>query len=374
MIVQQRLPYLLQQSAQVLTIEGHLLPMRYASRELRAIGKPTAIHRILFAYRIPYLPDQLSSLHLVGSTERERLVEILDQDVRLIANLGKRKNMAFALRFHADPNVGEIKIALVVRVIAPKPQPVDLYRHLAYDIASLFGSFDYPVEPVLSESDLHEVLLPMSNPMILEIRQHEELAAMIHGDAYVVYPFRPRHTTWITVCRTMLQQSAPSVLNIYLEPTQLYAFEQDLFSRSAQLAETLADVQYEGYITRGRIVDPIARAVARLYSDYVQRFLDPFLLVVQVASPDLLTAQSVAQALAAELTETHSFSEAVQSDSALPSGYDLVAPRSDTELEMAKRTFKDLEFLLARISPGLSWDGQRQDFALLPIQVPTLVE
>jgi len=31
------------------------------------------------------------------------------------------------------------------------------------------------------------------------------------------------------------------------------------------------------------------------------------------------------------------------------------------------------KYLLARISPGLSWDGQRQDLAFLPIQIPAIV-
>jgi len=215
--IQQTLPYLLQQSEQVLSIEGSLLPLRYASKELRKIGRAITVYRSFFAYRIPHLPDQLNSPHLVSSSEQERLAEVLDHNVRLITNLGKRKDLAFALRFQTDSHAGEIKIALLVRAVSSERLATPIYQHFAVDTATVFQSAGYSVEPVLTESDLNRLLSPISNPMILEIRQHEELAAMTHGDAYVVYPFRPRLATWLAVCQTMLQQVAPCILNIYLE-------------------------------------------------------------------------------------------------------------------------------------------------------------
>ena len=117
-------------------------------------------------------------------------------------------------------------------------------------------------------------------------------------------------------------------------------------------------MQYEGYISRGRIVDPVARVVARLYENYVQRLVNPYLLVIQVASSDPLSAQNVAQSLASELTELHSFSEAAQNASELPSGYDVVAPRNNNELEMAIHSFKNLEFL--PWGAGLATDGKER--------------
>ncbi len=339
------LPFLLQQSEQALSIQGSLLPARYVSRELRAAGRIVDVRRSLWAYRIPYLPDQLTSPHLVGSSEQERLAEVLDQNVRLVTNLGKRMDVAYALRFHADPQAGEVRISLLVRAMSTASATTQLQSHLAADIAAIFSSFGYSLEPLMSEQDLGAVLSPVPIPMILEVRQHEELAAMTHGDAYVVYPFHPRAATWITLFQTMLQQTGPSVLSLYLEPTRLHTSEHESFSRAAQLAETLSDVQYEGYITRGRIVDPVARVVARLYGDYVQRLVNPYLLVIQIATSDPLSAQNVAQALASELTETRSFGAAVQTASDLPSGYDIVIPQNETDLQMASHCFMSLGFL-----------------------------
>jgi hypothetical protein len=62
------------------------------------------------------------------------------------------------------------------------------------------------------------------------------------------------------------------VISIYLEPTELYLYEQRLFAQAAQLAETLSDWTFEGLAYRGRLADPVARIVSRFYTDYSQRF------------------------------------------------------------------------------------------------------
>jgi len=306
--------------------------------------KPERVERILFAYRIPYLPDLLDSPHLTDQTDRERLATILDQQVRLIANLGKWRGMAFSLRYILRPERGEVEIALLGRTVARIGHCRYLAKEMAADMAVLLQSFDYPTEPVDSEKDLRDLLSPASDLFLVEIRQHEEVASMIFGEAYVVYPFHPLPTTWIPTFKMLVMQRVPCVVNIHLEPTELYFFEQEQFARASQLAETLSDYTIEGLTYQERLSDPVARVVARLYADYLQRFTSasPFLLTVQVGSPDPMIARNVAQSLASELSEVHTFGLA-QGTNALPSGFDLVVPQDQSDLQAAWRTLTTLE-------------------------------
>ena len=184
-----KLPYLLQYSEHFLSSNENQPSLRYAFRNMFMTKKSVPAYRSIFAYKIPYLPDKLDSPHMIGNSNQERLAEVLDQNVRIITNLSKRKDLAFALRFHAVPEIGEIKIILLVRHIGSSKLTAQAYQHFAMDVKTVFNSFNYQVEPVLSETNLRDALSPISKPMVLEIRQHEELAAMTHGDAYVVYPF-----------------------------------------------------------------------------------------------------------------------------------------------------------------------------------------
>ena len=151
--------------------------------------------RILFAYRIPHLPDLTTSPLLAGQSDGERINEILYQQARLVANLSKWRGMAFSLRYMSRPERGEVEIAILGRAAARSGQGYYLGREVAFDVAALLRSFDYPAEPIGSERELRDLLAPPLNLYIVEIRQHEEVVSMVFGDAYVVYPFRPPLTT-----------------------------------------------------------------------------------------------------------------------------------------------------------------------------------
>jgi len=196
-------------------------------------------------------------------------------------------------------------------------------------------------------------LSPFAQPALLEIRQRETVVALTMGDAYVVYPFRPTLSTWIPTFSTLLAQRAPCVVNIYLEPTRLYAEEQQSFQQAASIAATLADFNFQGLAYQGRIADPQARIVGQLYSNYLHRLTDPFLLVAQIASPDPMTARAVAQTLGAEITETSDLGNA--NNAPLPSGFDVVAPRAADEYQAALRAFAALDLQpwgVSEASPG----------------------
>ena len=329
-----------------LTIGGTLMLVPPEAVDLTKVPeavKPEKVERTLFAHRIPYLPDLLASPHLSGATERERLAEVLDRQARLVANLGKWKGKAFSLRYLSRPEQGEVEIALIGRGIARPGLGHRLGEEMASDVAALLRSFDYPVEPVGSEIGLKAILEPTPELFIVEIRQHEEVVSMMLGDAYVVYPFRPPLTTWVSTFKMMVAQQMSCVINVYLEPTELYPFERQLFAQATQLAETLSDWTIERLTYYSRLADPVARVVARFYTDYLQRLTAPFLLTIQVGSPDPIIARNVAQALAAELTETHTFVEAAQGSTSLPSGFDLVVPESGADLQAARRTLTALD-------------------------------
>ncbi|HID62878.1 MAG TPA: hypothetical protein EYP49_09105, partial [Anaerolineae bacterium] len=208
----QQVPYLLCTTETALIVGGTLMllpPEVVDLTEMPEPVKPEKVERILFAYRIPYLPDLLASPHLAGGSERERLAEVLDWQARLVANLGKWKGMAFSLRYLSRPEQGEIEIAFVGRGVARLGLGHRFGEEMASDVAALLRSFDYPTEVVTSEEELKGILEPFSQPLVLEIRQHEEVISLLRGDAYVVYPFRPPSTTWVPTLETLLRQRAP---------------------------------------------------------------------------------------------------------------------------------------------------------------------
>jgi len=281
-------PYLLCAPETDLSVGGTLMlvpPGVVDLAEMPKMAKPDRVERILFAYRIPYLPDLLTSPHLAGQNERERLAEVLDRQARLVANLGKWKEMAFSLRYLSQPERGKVEITLVARGIARVGHGRRLGEEMASDVAALLRSFDFPAEPVTGREELKSILEPFPQPLVLEIRQHEEIVSLLQGDAYAVYPFRPPVTTWIATFETLLHQRAPCLINIHLEPTLRYDHERQLFAQASALAETLSDFTFEGLAYRGHLADPQAKVVARLYTDYLQRLTEPFLLVVQVTTP-----------------------------------------------------------------------------------------
>ncbi len=342
----EQLPYLLQVTEQALGLgDTLLLPSPQLSPQVRASAAPIAVERTLFAYRIPHLPDFLSSPHLTGQTQREKIAEILDRQTRLVANLDKWKEMGFALRYHSNPERGAVDIAFVARGLAHTGRGQKLGEQMASDVAALLQSNELPIESVADENTLKEILQPFPRAQILEIRQRERVVSLkLGGEAYVVYPFRPALSTWIPSFSTLLHQRAPCAISIYLEPTHFYEEEQQSFAEAAALAETLADFNFQGLAYQGRIADPQARIVARLYSNLLQRLTDPFLLVVQISSPDPMTARAIAQTIAAEMTESNEFSADTSDNAPLPSGFDILAPQTPAETQAAWRMMTALDW------------------------------
>lgn len=313
--------------------------------------------RVLFAFRMPHLPDLLTSPHLSGQTDRERLVELFDRQVRLVSNLAKWQGCGLALRYWVRPGTGQVELILVGRAVAAAPGAAEgLARAVAHDVAALLQGYEFTVDPVTSEAELKSLLHPFEVRALMEIRQREEVVAMQAGDAYTVLPFAPSpSSTWIPVFEMLLRQQDDCLIHIYLEPTQLTFDEREALADAAAMAASLADFQYEGLSVRGRQVDPQAGLVARLYRRYLDRFTTPFQAVVQVLSPNPVVAHTAAQALGAEITETISPDTVLQDEARLPGGFDLVQPRTRQEWNAALRNAELLDLCpwgRSQASPG----------------------
>src|SRR3972149_6706321 len=89
-------------------------PMELAQLQSRSQLVP--IERAIFGFRIPYLPSFVTSPHLSGTTEQDRLVEALELQTQIVANLRKWNGMTFALRYLVQPQRGEVQMCLLVRL------------------------------------------------------------------------------------------------------------------------------------------------------------------------------------------------------------------------------------------------------------------
>ena len=303
------------------------------------------IDRTIFGSRLPALPDFLASSNLAHESERERLAEVLGRQVGLILQLGKWTEMAFALRYLASPERGQIEVALLARTLAPAGQGPALAARVAADLASVLASLDLPLEPVGTVSELTSLLEPFREPIVVELRQREDEVRLPGvARAYVVYPFEPPSGSWLGLCNTLLGQPAPCLLSIYLQPTRLNERERVTFERVATLANRLTDFQHQGLGGTTRIAMPEAAFVARLHTDYLRRLAEPFLISAQVASPDRASARAVAQALGAEVSASAAPGRPELDPNRLPSGFELVEPRHLEDLKAAWQTLHQLDF------------------------------
>lgn len=300
----------------------------------------------LFGCRIPYLPDFLADHTLLGQTDNERVAEILSRWAQFIVGLRKWHGSAFALRFLARPEAGAIDVAIVGRLVARDDHARQAAGQVAADLVAQLAAFGFPHEP-LQESDLRRTLLPFDTPpTIVEVRQHEELTAFltVNQEAYVVHPFWSPAGSWLLPFETILRQRTTVALNLYLEPTELTPDERERLIEAAHVAQTLADQDIRTYsdITARRRRDPQAELAGRVYAALLKQLVEPFLLVVQAASPDPSAAWTVARSIGAAITAGREALAVEAGEGELPTGFDVRAPRDDLEAAAARRAFAQL--------------------------------
>ncbi len=305
-------------------------------------GNITPAQCTMLGFRLPYLPDFLADQTLVGSSDAERLAELLGRQVQLVANLWRWQSAAFSLRYIYRPDRAGIEVVLLARLLSRGDAAQAIAGELAADIERLLQTFGLPARPVTAESELADLRLPIARPHVVEVRQREDVVSFlwVKREAYVVYPYWQPSGAFLQLCEALLRQPAPCVVNLHLEPTRLGDTEYGAIASAAASAQTVADFQRQGYDPQntGRWVDPQAALVARIYTAQLRRLTQPFVMVAQVASADRFVALSVGQTVGAVLTAR----PLAATEDDLPTGFELVYPISEAENRAAIRTLDHL--------------------------------
>jgi hypothetical protein len=315
-------------------------------------GGPHAggVETALFGYRLPYLPDFLADNTLLAERPPERMAEALGRMVRFVLGLRKYRDSAYALRYVARPERGQIDVYLLGRLCAPSGSARPTAAQAARDLAIHLATHRLPAEP-LSGDALRDALFPFGpQPLIVELRQAEDVVPLltVNQEAYVIYPYRAPRGAFLEPFESLLRQPHPAAVSIYLEPTDLSPDERQRLFEAAHLAETVADLERRTMsdVSARRLRDPGAELVGRLYNAYRKSLDEPFLLTVQVAGPDANTVWTVARGLGAAVTTPPEVSDGDgrAANERLPSAAEVVAPRNEGEAAAARRAFSTLVY------------------------------
>jgi hypothetical protein len=296
----------------------------------------------LFGFRLPYLPDFLTDHTLLGDTQPARLEEVLQRFQRLVTALRRQRGTAFSLRMLAHPESGSVDLYLLGRARTQRGDSTRAAGEVTGSLAAQLNTYGMPYIRLTSAPDCPETnslgraLAPFGpgvSPYLVEVRQREALVPLttMNGDAYVIHPYLGPSGSGLELFETLLRQPAPTLVSIYLEPTEVTDEEYTSLAEAAQRAQTYADIEVMAYsensIRRQR--DPGAELTARLYSTYLKSLTEPFLVVAQAASMDPSAAWAAARAFASGVTAQSE--RAIESERDLPSGAEPVVPVSSDE-------------------------------------------
>jgi len=307
-------------------------------------------------WRLPDLPDFLKDHTLAGGDEAAKLAEILGRMIQLAGNLWKWHNCAFSLRLRSRPQTGAIDLAFLLRVRARPGTAQPLAEAVGNDVAALLGQMGL-APSALDDAALRSSLNPFGRCSLVELRQHEEVARLSAGDAYVVHPFWAPAGDFTAVFDIMLRQPAPALVNLHLEPTRLLPGEAEGLAQAASMAQTLGQFQFSGHYYQGTFRDPNAELVGRLYAANLKRLSEPFLIAAQVAGPLLTTNLAVARSLGTAAASSYQAQlSAANQDGPLPSGFDLFKPAAAAEEQVAFGLLEQMS--LAPWGPGQASPGK----------------
>lgn len=301
----------------------------------------------LFGYRIPYLPDFLADHTLLGEQAGERIGEFLDRWVQFVGWLWKWRGSAFALRFVSDPLKGEIEAAILGRVLT-RGAASGQAAEVAADLARLLAAFGLPYQP-LDAPDLRRILSPYEAPALVEVRQHEEnltFPLMQNQRGYVVHAYTAPGGSLLSPFETLLRQSSPAAVSLYLEPTELTETERSALEQAAAKAETMKEHHFSAdflptQMQNLRIADPQMALAARIYAGILKRMSEPFVVVAQVASPDPMAAITVARAFGRAFTHEQT-PEKGHAGESLPSSTDVIPAADPASVQAARAGFESL--------------------------------
>lgn len=353
-------PQVILQSEQAVRI-GPLLIARGWPVDHLPLDPPASVapvETVVQGWRLPDLPDFLKDHTLAASDEAAKLAEVLGRMIQLAGNLWKWQNCAFSLRLRSRPQTGAIDLVLLLRVRARPGSAQALAKAAGDDAVAQLGQLGL-APSALDDAALRSSLNPFGRCALVELRQHEEVAQLSAGDAYSVHPFWAPAGDFTAVCDIMLRQTAPALVNLYLEPTRLLPGEAEGLAQAASVAQTLGQFQFSGHYYHGAFRDPHAELVGRLYAANLKRLSEPFLIVAQVAGPHLPTNLAIARSLGTAAVSSGSAQlSSTQQDGSLPSGFDLLTPAAAAEAQAAFDLLEKLS--LAPWGPGLASPGKER--------------
>jgi hypothetical protein len=305
-----------------------------------------------FGFSLPHLPDFLGDHTLLGQTDTEKLAEVLERFERFVAGLRKYRETAYCLRFITAQERGAVDVFFLGRILGSLGQAALQAQSAFADLSTHLTTFRLPhlplsIEKVGPNPYLAQVLQPFSNPIaVVEVRQHEVLVPLLTVDkeAYVTHPYWAPFGPCLEPFESMLRQEAPLVLSIFLQPTDVTQAESDALDEAAHIAQTLADLEVRTLSDTGirRRRDPGAELVGKIYAAYHKSLVDPFIVLVQAASPDPNAAWTVARSFASAVIAPIQGNGGQSLEHSLPSQADLAAPRTPDEARLALRTFEKL--------------------------------
>ena len=328
-------------------------PLAFQVLQLPSGGQET----VLFGYRLPYLPDFLADNTLLAERPADRMAEALGRMVRFVLGLRKYHNSAYALRYIARPERGQVDVVLLGRLAAPPGSAQPTAALAARDLAVHLATHRIAAEPLTADTasglSLRNALFPFEQPpVIVEVRQAEDIVPLltIKQEAYVIYPFWSPQGAFLELFESLLRQPHPAAVSIYLEPTDLTPTEREQLFEAAHLAETVADLERRTLsdVSARRLRDPGAELVGRIYNAYRKSLDEPFILAIQVAGPDPNTVWTVARGLGASITTGPEVVDGRNghnpNDQRLPSAAQVVAPRNEADAAAARRAFSTLVY------------------------------
>lgn len=298
----------------------------------------------LLAFTLPHLPDFLEDHTLVGERRSEKVAEILARQTQFIESLWRWQGAAFSLRYLYEPDRSTLRMALLARITASAERQQQAGRELANYLQRLGHAFGLSFQPVTAAAELQYLLSPFTQPAIIELRQHEEVVQFtwISGDAYVVYPLARPAGSFLAPFLSLSQYDSPILINLHMQPTRLSGKESQGIAQAAGIAQTAGEMYRQRYDTQQsqRYVDPQAQLVAQVYAENMRRLNRPYLALAQVASPNAVSAMTVAQSLSAAIIAPDPEQRQQRDD--LPVALDTVPALHEAEARPARQTLHEL--------------------------------
>lgn len=335
---------------------SHPLVTEDVLEEFRLNLLPINAEKTIFGFTVPFIPIQINSTDLLADSEKEKVSRLLDLHTHLVELLCKWVGVAYSLRYIYDPVDRSIKVVILCRVTHQPGKTSEIATEVAYDIERTITSvLHFPVKRINSKVELEKVLLPFSDLYTCEIWQYEQPVDVTErteiGEEFlhpinVICPFKkPANSTWLNTFKRITMENDPVIVNIHIEPTYLYPFEELKLQEAAKVINSFVTYKIIRNQYTREVQDPINRAVANSFTRRWKQLSgsnNPVLQVIQVTSSNQATAYEIAKTLASDITESVKFEDSTSNETLVPSGYSISVCRNEDQ-SAALRTLTSLD-------------------------------